>query len=138
MTTDVIGGPGDDHLVGAAGVDAAQYTSTFANGVSASLTTNTATGDGDDSFDSIENLVGTQFDDVLTGDDGANRIEGSGGNDEINGLGGDDTIAGQAGVDTASFAASPAAVTADLAAGTRHRRGHRPAARRRESDRVER
>jgi Ca2+-binding RTX toxin-like protein len=114
----VIGGPGDDHLVGAAGVDAVMYTSSFSARVSASLATNTGTGDGEDVFDSIENLVGTQFNDVLTGDDGANHIEGSGGDDEIHGGAGDDIIAGQAGADTASFAGSPATVTASLAAGT--------------------
>src|SRR5689334_4468076 len=39
---------------------------------------------------SIENVTGTNFNDVLNGDFGANEIQGAGGNDTISGGGGND------------------------------------------------
>ncbi|MBL8582117.1 MAG: DUF4214 domain-containing protein [Rhizobiaceae bacterium] len=41
---------------------------------------------------SIENLVGTDFNDVLTGDDRANRLSGGEGNDQLDGGSGDDVL----------------------------------------------
>ncbi len=43
-------------------------------------------------FESIENLVGTAFNDVLTGDDGDNEVSGGAGNDTIVGEGGSDRL----------------------------------------------
>lgn len=48
----------------------------------------------------IENLIGTNFDDVILGSDGANVLNGLGGNDVIDGRGGDDQIWGGSGNDT--------------------------------------
>lgn len=48
---------------------------------------------------SIENAIGTAFDDVLIGNGEANRLEGRGGNDELRGLDGDDILAGGTGND---------------------------------------
>jgi Ca2+-binding RTX toxin-like protein len=48
----------------------------------------------------VENLVGSLYDDVLTGDSNANRINGSVGNDRITGGQGGDTLTGGAGADT--------------------------------------
>ncbi|MEM7591814.1 MAG: hypothetical protein AAF383_09905 [Cyanobacteria bacterium P01_A01_bin.83] len=63
-----------------------------------------------DTFTSIENLTGTTFDDVLTGDASDNRIDGEEGNDDllggdgadtlIGGVSGLDTLTGEAGADT--------------------------------------
>jgi Ca2+-binding RTX toxin-like protein len=111
------GSPGDDLLLGEAGVDTVTYSASAA-GISASLTTNTASGDGSDQLETVENLVGSQFNDVLTGDAGPNTILGGKGNDVIAGSAGDDVVNGDAGVDTASFATSAAGVNADLTAGT--------------------
>jgi Ca2+-binding RTX toxin-like protein len=47
----------------------------------------------------IENLVGSNFGDTLTGSAGDNRIDGAGSNDTIFGLGGNDTLLGGDGDD---------------------------------------
>ncbi len=52
-------------------------------------------------FGSLENVIGTNANDTLTGNSESNRIEGRGGNDSIFGLGGDDTLEGGPGNDTA-------------------------------------
>ena len=65
------GGLGADALDGGAGNDTADYTASSA-AVTVNLATNTATG-GDaqgDTFTSIENLTGSTFADLLTGDAG--------------------------------------------------------------------
>jgi Ca2+-binding RTX toxin-like protein len=48
----------------------------------------------------IENVLGTSFNDVITGDANANYLDGGAGNDLISGLDGDDTLVGGAGNDT--------------------------------------
>lgn len=48
----------------------------------------------------IENAVGGSGNDVISGNDGANRLEGGAGNDTLSGLGGDDTLQGGVGNDT--------------------------------------
>ncbi|MBK8544331.1 MAG: hypothetical protein IPL62_12745 [Caulobacteraceae bacterium] len=53
----------------------------------------------DDTFTSIEGIIGTSADDRLEMDNNANYIDGGAGNDVLNGFGGIDTIYGGAGVD---------------------------------------
>jgi Ca2+-binding RTX toxin-like protein len=131
----VFGGDGDDVLVGArgdnlieagAGIDTASYAGSESP-VTADLTGRLATGDGIDMLGDVEGLVGSRFDDTLTGDGGNNAIDGGAGSDTVSGRAGDDvlvgsvgddTIGGGEGFDTADFSASPAAVTVDLASGT--------------------
>ncbi len=48
----------------------------------------------------IENLVGSEFNDRLTGDSRGNRLIGLGGNDTLEGRAGDDVLIGGAGTDT--------------------------------------
>jgi parallel beta-helix repeat protein len=48
---------------------------------------------------SLENIVGTQGDDVLYGNDEANRLDGGGGDDQLFGFGGDDILISRAGND---------------------------------------
>ncbi len=48
---------------------------------------------------SIENVVGTEFDDLLIGSREANLLDGRGGNDELRGLEGDDILIGGGGND---------------------------------------
>ena len=106
----LIGGPGADELNGQSGLDTAAYTGSDA-AVTVNLSDGTASG-GDaegDSLTSIENLTGSAHDDTLTGDAGPNVLDGRAGAD---------TLAGGDGADTASYAASDAAVTIDLSAGT--------------------
>jgi len=53
-----------------------------------------------DLYDSIENLNGSNFNDILTGDNGRNQFFGLSGNDTINTNGGVDRITGGSGNDT--------------------------------------
>jgi len=94
-------GSGNDILNGGADIDTATYvTTTAAVSVSLLLTTAQNTlGAGTDTLTSIENLIGSAFNDTLTGSNGDNTINGGGGDDTINGRGGIDTMAGGAGND---------------------------------------
>ncbi|MGZ9098168.1 MAG: cadherin-like domain-containing protein [Brevundimonas sp.] len=76
------GGGGADRLDGGLGLDTASYAGS-ALGVTVNLATGVASG-GDaqgDTFFDIENLTGSAFADVLTGDAGNNLLTGGGGDD---------------------------------------------------------
>ncbi|MFO1039349.1 MAG: CSLREA domain-containing protein [Geminicoccaceae bacterium] len=87
------GGRGDDRLDGGSGSDTASYADAE-RGVRVDLVRTDAqvTGSGADTLLHIENLVGSNFDDHLRGDGGANRIDGLSGYDVIEGRGGDDIL----------------------------------------------
>ena len=78
------GGTGDDVMDGGEGTDTANYYYSE-SGVNVNLADGTATGEGNDTLSNIENVVGPQQDDTITGDDGVNRLYGYGGDDTING-----------------------------------------------------
>ncbi|HEX9180216.1 MAG TPA: calcium-binding protein, partial [Burkholderiales bacterium] len=102
------GGAGDDFMDGELGVDTLSYASASA-GVTVSLAIKTAQntgGAGIDTFSNFENLIGSAFNDVLTGGGENNVIEGGAGNDIMDGAGG---------TDAASYAGASSAVTVDLA-----------------------
>ena len=113
------GGAGNDTLNGGAGIDTANY-STASAGVSLNLgfaaAQNTG-GSGNDAPISIENVIGSAFNDTLAGTDAVNVFTGLGGNDTLVGRGGNDTLNGGAGTDIAHYAGSTAGVTVNLAAG---------------------
>ncbi len=94
---------GFDIVDGGGGIDTASYASAT-TAVHVDLTLENAEqqtgGGGPDYLVSIENLVGSAYDDTLTGDDGDNRIDAGGGNDTVVGNGGNDTIYGNVGNDT--------------------------------------
>jgi Ca2+-binding RTX toxin-like protein len=94
------GGAGADQLNGGNGVDTASYAGATA-AVSVNLGGGTpGTGDAaGDTFVSIENIVGSRFDDTLIGNAGNNYISGGAGDDRITGGGGTDWFAGGAGAD---------------------------------------
>ena len=97
----LIGGLGADLLDGGAGNDTADY-STATAGVVVNLTSTyqqDTRGAGLDTLVSIENLIGSAFDDQLWGDASANRLEGGDGNDILYGNEGSDTLIGGAGDD---------------------------------------
>jgi hypothetical protein len=76
------GGPGADLLDGGGGTDTADYASSSA-GVTVNLLSGTGSG-GDaqgDTFNSIENVVGSALNDTLTGSNTANMLEGGRGID---------------------------------------------------------
>ena len=96
----LIGGGGADILDGGAGIDTVDYASST-TGVTVNLLTNVNTGgdaQGDD-LANFENLFGSLFNDVLTGDAGNNFISATDGNDTLNGGAGDDSLFGGAGAD---------------------------------------
>jgi large repetitive protein len=95
------GGAGADTLLGGAGSDTASY-ATSASAINVNLNTGAATG-GDaqgDTFTSIENLTGSNYNDGLVGDGNVNILTGGAGNDTLQGLGGADTLYGGVGSDT--------------------------------------
>jgi Ca2+-binding RTX toxin-like protein len=102
------GGAGADKLDGGAGFDFASFY-TAAEGLTVSLATpSTNTGDASgDTFVSIEGLVGSTFNDVLTGDAGSNWLIGQGGADVLD---------GGAGFDFAAYVDATSGVSASLAA----------------------
>ena len=78
------GGPGNDHLIGQAGQnDTASYEhATSAVTVNLAITSQQDThGAGLDTLTNIANLMGSQFNDTLTGDSHNNTLFGNGGND---------------------------------------------------------
>ncbi len=94
------GGAGGDRLDGGAGEDTLSYAGSGA-GVSVNLATGAVSG-GDAQGDTIagfEHVVGSAHDDLLRGDDGANRLHGGAGDDWLWGGAGSDTLAGGAGDD---------------------------------------
>ena len=130
----LIGGGGDDFLIGGAhddvidggeGVDTVSYADATANvvetvgygggvsvdGVVVNLSTGTASGSsssvGDDILIGIENVVGSDFDDILTGGDADNIFDGGAGNDFLSGGLGADTLIGGAGDDVLTGIVAP-------------------------------
>jgi Ca2+-binding RTX toxin-like protein len=97
----LIGGAGADTLNGGTGFDIASY-STATAGVTASLAAPAGnTGDAaGDVYSSIEGLIGSGFNDTLTGDAGANSLTGGAGNDTLDGGAGADMLVGGSGNDT--------------------------------------
>ena len=115
------GGLGGDILDGGQGVDTATYYNA-ATGVTASLDTglgvvNTGEATGD-TYVNIENLAGSNFDDILIGDAQKNLLTGGTGNDKLVGRGNGDILNGGDGNDTASFEFAVSAVTVSLASNT--------------------
>jgi Ca2+-binding RTX toxin-like protein len=94
----LLGGVGNDTLDGGIGTDTASYSASL-TAVTASLATNSATGEGSDTFLGIENLLGSSKDDTLTGSDTNNRLNGGGGPDTEQGGLGNDTFIGGGGND---------------------------------------
>jgi Ca2+-binding RTX toxin-like protein/arylsulfatase A-like enzyme len=102
------GGGGDDRLGGGSGVDTVSYGSAGAAvEVSLAVAAAQATGGaGTDTLASFENILGSAYDDKLTGNDGTNLIAGGGGNDSLD---------GGLGFDTVSYLSAGAGVSVNLA-----------------------
>jgi Ca2+-binding RTX toxin-like protein len=123
----IFGGNGGDDIWGGWGMDRANYTDSDEG-----ITVNLLIGQGfggtaeGDTYDSIEDVSGSQYDDMLIGNDGNNEFWGGGGNDVlkgggaadilygasgdnlfVGGAGGDDLYGGVSGRDTASYEDSP-------------------------------
>ncbi|PJK27668.1 beta strand repeat-containing protein, partial [Minwuia thermotolerans] len=100
------GGAGDDTLDGGDGVDTADYAAETA-GVTVDLGLGTATdgGGGSDVITGVENVIGSDQADALTGDSADNSLSGGLGDDTLGGSEGADTLDGGGGTDTADFSA---------------------------------
>lgn len=94
----LFGGEGDDLLDGGAGTDTVSYAGVIAP-LTIDLQTGMASGEGTDTLVSIENAIGGDGDDAITGSSSANRLEGGAGNDSLNGGSGIDTLVGGTGAD---------------------------------------
>ncbi len=104
----VYGNDGDDLLMGLGGndlLDGGSDTDSVSYGSSqqsmrVDLARGRATGEGNDTLVSIEDVTGSRYDDVLAGDAGPNRMFGLGGDDLLKGRAGPDELYGGAGRDT--------------------------------------
>jgi Ca2+-binding RTX toxin-like protein len=104
----LIGGLGDDHLFGGVGADAmvggdgldtANY-STAEAGVALDLASGGRGGEAlGDTFSEIENVTGSEFADIIAGDDADNQLRGGGGDDQLMGAAGSDLLFGGNGAD---------------------------------------
>jgi serralysin len=97
----IFGGSGADDIDGGNGTDRLGYWDST-EGVSVSLLSGMGLG-GEaqgDTLTNIESVSGSQHDDFLAGDDGANILIGEGGNDLLMGGGGVDRLEGDSGSDT--------------------------------------
>jgi Ca2+-binding RTX toxin-like protein len=91
---------GDDVFDGGDGRDLVMFMdASSAIKVDLAVLTAQNTGQGLDTFISIETLSGGAYNDTLLGDSGANGLSGQGGDDILDGRGGDDSISGDAGND---------------------------------------
>lgn len=66
------------------------------------------------SITDVENLIGSDFNDGLFGNNEVNVISAGDGDDVVHGFGGDDFLAGGDGLDTILFSAAPVGVNVDL------------------------
>ena len=102
------GNAADNVIDGGTGTDTVSYAAASA-GVTVDLGLTSAQavggGQGTDTLVAIEGLIGTGFNDTLTGNDGDNSLAGGGG---------DDTLDGGSGRDTAIYGGATGAVTVDL------------------------
>ena len=93
------GGLGNDVLIGGEGVDVASYAEVgggehidLAGGIAAGAA-------GRDHLAGIENVIGSAYRDMISGDDSDNRLFGNAGSDRLFGRDGDDLLVGGAGND---------------------------------------
>jgi alpha-tubulin suppressor-like RCC1 family protein/subtilisin family serine protease len=95
----LLGGVGNDTLEGGTGTDTASYSASL-TAVTASLATNSSTGEGSDAFLGVEDLLGSSNADSLTGSAANNKLTGGGGPDTEQGGSGSDQVIGSGGADT--------------------------------------
>lgn len=121
MNDRIVATTGNDAYDGGSGSDTVDY-SAVTTAVSVDLSNGRASGPGTQILTSIENVVGTSQDDVITGDSGDNVIDAGSGNDRVNGGGGNDTFIGGlgddrydggAGTDVLDYSAATRAITVD-------------------------
>ncbi|MFD1331202.1 calcium-binding protein [Methylopila musalis] len=103
----LLAGFGGDTLIGGAGVDRVEFGSAAQGGLGgagvrihlAIADTQTVRSGVTLTISGVENVTGTDFNDWIGGDDGANRLLGGAGDDRLGGGRGDDYLDGGAGAD---------------------------------------
>ncbi|MEH6524265.1 hypothetical protein [Sulfitobacter sp.] len=96
------GGAGNDLIDGGSGSDRVDYSTAWENlmvNISYAGAQRVSTGQGKDTFVSIEGILGGAGNDLLVGSAAADFIDGGAGNDEIYGIGAGDILNGGAGDD---------------------------------------
>jgi VCBS repeat-containing protein len=112
----LLGGEGADILDGNDGEDGTSYADSW-DGVDVNLANSFAyggTASGDRLFN-IEDVQGSFYDDVLTGNASNNRLDGNGGDDTIEGGAGADTLTGGGGTDLVTYKGSANGVRVNIA-----------------------
>ena len=104
----------DDRIDGGSGSDTVSYAGSRALTIDLNVTSQDTGGGGLDTLIGVENIIGGQYNDSITGTADANVLEGGYG---------DDTLVGGAGRDTASYSTSTSAVTVDLRVATAQQTG---------------
>lgn len=94
---------GNDDFQGGSGTDTLNF-SAVSNAISVDLAAGTATGDGNDTLSSVENINTGSGADNITGSSGSNIIFTGDGVDTIRGGAGDDILLGSVGSDTYIYA----------------------------------
>jgi Ca2+-binding RTX toxin-like protein len=92
-------GLGADTVSGGPGTDRLSYSASL-YAVVVDAVAKSVTGEGTDTFTSVESYVGSPLADVMKGSGASERFAGGAGNDNLAGAGGDDTLLGGDGDDT--------------------------------------
>ena len=110
--------PWMDRFFGGQGSDTVNYSDSYA-GVVVDLLTGQGNGGTatSDRYNSIENVIGSNYDDIITGNNADNALTGLGGNDRFIGSNGEDVLTGGSGVDTVDYSNLDKGIVADLEAG---------------------
>ncbi|MEM9014542.1 MAG: hypothetical protein AAGB02_05480 [Pseudomonadota bacterium] len=109
---------GADIIDGGDGIDNLNF-----SGAAAQIIVNLGSGAGSgdlaegDQYTNIEDVVGSNFGDLIFGSSVANRLNGGNGDDVIKGAGGADRINGANGFDTAGFLDATTGITVNLSTG---------------------
>lgn len=85
------GGAGSDFLIGGGGANTADFSDAI-SGVTVDILAERAVGGDSDMIRHIRHVIGSAYDDVITGDANDNHIDGGDGHDHIRAGGGNDTI----------------------------------------------
>jgi Ca2+-binding RTX toxin-like protein len=112
----LLGGADNDEITGGGGSDTIDYTG-VTGPVSVNLTDQSASGEGNDALQTVENATGGNGDDTLVGSLDPNTLTGGPGKDTVSPLDGLDELVGGEGEDTVDYSGVDGPVTASLLAG---------------------
>ena len=112
-----IPGLGVDAVAGGTGTDRLSY-ATSLTPIIINAVTSAVTGEGNDSFSSIESYAGSPFADVMDGSGANERMAGNAGNDDLAGAGGNDVLIGGDGDDSLDGGVGTDTCTQGLGTGT--------------------